>query len=53
MATKRATKSRKRNGGGARRTTSTRQHPDLAMFDGVCRQILATQGRDVLPAGDP
>lgn len=22
------------------------------MFDGVCRQILATQGRDVLRAGD-
>ena len=31
----------------------TRGRSDLTMFDGVCQELLVTQGRDLLRAGDP
>lgn len=52
MATRRATKGKKRGGGAGRRTSAGR-HPDLAIFDGLCREVLVTQGRDVIREGDP
>jgi hypothetical protein len=43
-------KSRERKRG---RTTSGRRGGDLGVFDGLCREMVATQGRDVLCSGDP
>jgi hypothetical protein len=49
----------KRHGGNVRsqrkggRLTGVRRQGDLSGFDGLCREILSTQGRDVLRGGDP
>ena len=52
MSTKRTGKarSRGRKRGGA---ANGRRGGGLGMFDGLCREVLATQGRDVLRSGDP
>jgi len=52
MSTSRTGKAKMRQRKGSRSTTSCRDG-ELAVFDGLCREILATQGRDVLRSGDP
>jgi hypothetical protein len=51
MATKRTGKAKQR----ARKPAHSASRNDgaLAVFDGLCREILATQGRDMLDCGDP
>jgi hypothetical protein len=52
MGTRRVGKARTRERKRGR-TTSGRRGGDLGVFDGLCREVLATQGRDVLRSGDP
>ena len=52
MSRSRTGKAKMRQRKGSRSTTSCRDG-ELAVFDGLCREILATQGRDVLRSGDP
>ncbi len=52
MTSRRSGKARGRGRKGGP-TTSARRGGDLGVFDSLCREILATQGRDVLRGGDP
>jgi hypothetical protein len=52
MSTRRVGTAKGRRRKGAR-TTAPGGRSDLGVFDGLCREILGTQGRDVLRGGDP
>jgi hypothetical protein len=51
VSTRRGGKAKQRARKAARRPG--RSGDELAVFDGMCREVLATEGRDVLRSGDP